>query len=219
MSCLLASVVHYRLQRTANTLRNLRTSLACLASWPWVRQLRMNDRRTGRHAGTGAIFCWAFLVWVLLTWTLTAEQLLFGALVAAVVAVAVAPLGGTVGPWLLLHPGRLAGAAWLLAVTASRVVMSNVRLARRIWDPRRPLTSGMVIAATRERRPGGLTAVGVMTSVVVDNQLVDLDPSRGQLQYHAVVVPAGGPDEVAEAINLPSERLLRPLWRDRGGQS
>ncbi len=33
------------------------------------------------------------------------------------------------------------------------------------------------------RGAGGLTAVGLMTSVVVDNQLVDLDPSRGQLQY------------------------------------
>jgi len=60
--------------------------------------------------------------------------------------------------------------------------------------------------------------VGLMTSLVVDNQLVDLDPSRGQLQYHAVAVPAGGPDEAAEATNLPAERLLRPLCRDRGGR-
>ena len=50
-----------------------------------------------------------------------------------------------------------------------------------------------------------------MTSVVVDNQLVDLDPSRGQLQYHAVAVPDGGPDEVARGINVPAERLLRLL--------
>jgi multicomponent Na+:H+ antiporter subunit E len=41
------------------------------------------------------LFCWAFGVWVLLTWTLTAEQLLFGAVAAAVVALALAPLG----PW------------------------------------------------------------------------------------------------------------------------
>lgn len=160
---------------------------------------------------TGAIFCWAFAVWVLLTWTLTAEQLLFGALVAAAVAIALAPLGPVAGPWLLLDPPRLAGAIWLLAVTASRIAISNVRLARRIWDPRRPLTSGMVIVPTSERGAGGLTAVGLMTSVVVDNQLVDLDPSRGQLQYHAVAVPEGGPDEAAQAINAPAERLLRRL--------
>ena len=171
----------------------------------------MNVKSTGLPARAGAIFCWAFLVWVLLTWTLTAEQLLFGAGVAAAVAIALAPLGNAVGPWLLLDPRRLAGAIWLLAVTAGRIARSNVRLAGRIWNPRRPLTSGMVIAATRERGAGGLTAVGLMTSVVVDNQLADLDPSRGQLQYHAVAVPDGGPDEVARGINVPAERLLRLL--------
>jgi multicomponent Na+:H+ antiporter subunit E len=74
----------------------------------------------------------------------------------------------------------------------------------------------MVIAATRERRAAGLTAVGLMTSVVVDSQLVDLDARRGQLQYHAVAAPAGGPDETARVINAPAERLLRPLLRDPG---
>jgi multicomponent Na+:H+ antiporter subunit E len=164
----------------------------------------------------GGIFCWAFLVWVLLTWTLTAEQLLFGALVAAAVAIALAPLGDVAGPWLLLDPRRLAGGIWLLAVTAGRIATSNIRLARRIWDPRRPLTSGMVIAETQQRSMGGLTAVGLMTSVVVDNQLVDLDPSRGQLQYHAVAVPGGGPQEATRAITRPAERLLA-LLRVRQG--
>ena len=54
----------------------------------------------------------------------------------AVVAIALAPLGSTPGPWLLLTPARLAGAAWLLVVMAGRVVASNVRLARRICWPR-----------------------------------------------------------------------------------
>jgi multicomponent Na+:H+ antiporter subunit E len=178
--------------------------------------LRMSGRKTRRDGRTGALFCWAFLVWVLLTWTLAAEQLLAGALAAAAVAVAVAPLGGAAGPWLLLRPRRLAGAAWLVAVTAGRVAVANVRLARRIWDPRRPLASGMVIAATPERRAGRLTAVGLMTSVVVDTQLVDIDRGHGRLQYHAVAVPPGGPEETAQVINAPAERLLRPLRRDDG---
>jgi len=69
-----------------------------------------------------------------------------------------------------------AGAIWLLVVTAARVVMSNVRLAGRIWNPRRPL------------------------------------------QYHAVAVPDGGPDEVALGINIPAERLLRLLRPGRKGR-
>jgi multicomponent Na+:H+ antiporter subunit E len=158
-----------------------------------------------------AATCWAFLVWVLLTWTRTGEQVLFGAVVAAAVAVALVPLGEIPGPWRLLHPRRLAALVVLLAVTAGRVFISNVRLARRIWAPDLPLSSGMVVAATAERGPGQLTALALMTSVVVDNQLVDLDASRGELQYHAIEVPAGGPDGATRAITAPAGRLLAPL--------
>ena len=44
------------------------------------------------------LWCWGYLVWALLTWTLTLEQVLFGAFIAAVVAVALAPLGDVAGP-------------------------------------------------------------------------------------------------------------------------
>jgi multicomponent Na+:H+ antiporter subunit E len=94
-------------------------------------------------------------VWALLTWTLTIEQALFGALIAAAVAVALAPLGAVAGPWRLLRPRALAGAVWLLIAAAGRVLLANLRLSRRIWDPRRPLASGMVITPTRERQDWG----------------------------------------------------------------
>jgi multicomponent Na+:H+ antiporter subunit E len=47
----------------------------------------------------------------------------------------------------------------------------------------------MVIVPTSQRSAGGLTAVGLVTSLIVDNQLVDLDRDGAQLQYHAVEVP------------------------------
>ena len=115
-----------------------------------------------------ALFPWAFGVWVLLTWTLTAEQLIFGAVVAAAVALALAPLGNVAGPWRLLRPRALAGGIRLLIATAGRVLMANLELSRRIWDPRRPLSSGMVITPTRERPDWGLTAVGLISSLIVD---------------------------------------------------
>ena len=163
-----------------------------------------------------ALFCWAFGVWVLLTWTLTLEQMLIGAGAAALVALALAPLGGVAGPWHLLTPRRLAAAVRLFTVAASRIVAANVRLAMRIWAPSRPLRSGMVIAATRERSPGGLTAVGLFTSVIVDNQLVDLDVAARRLQYHAVAVPEGDAWQVREAINAPVEDAVAPF--ERGGR-
>jgi multicomponent Na+:H+ antiporter subunit E len=157
-----------------------------------------------------ALFCWAYAAWVLLTWTRTAEQLLFGAGAAAVVAVALAPLGAVAGPWQLLTPRRLAAIAMLLALTSYRIVAANLRLARLIWDPRlrERLRTGMVVVPTTQDSAGGLTAVGLITSVIVDNQLVDLDPSRGELQYHAVEVPGGGPEQARQQINGPVERLL-----------
>jgi multicomponent Na+:H+ antiporter subunit E len=157
------------------------------------------------------LFCWAFGVWVLLTWTLTAEQLLFGAFVALAVALALAPLGEVAGPWRLLRLRALAGGLWLLVAAAGRVLVANLRLSRRIWDPRRPLSSGMVITPTRERQDWGLTAVGLISSLIVDNQLVDLDRRAHELQYHAVAVPQGGPEQVRRHVNGPVEDLLKPF--------
>ncbi len=158
-----------------------------------------------------ALFCWAFGVWVLLTWTLTAEQMLFGAGAAAAVALALAPLGDVAGPWRLLQPRRLTAAVTLGLMAAGRIVVANLRLSRRIWAPSRPLRSGMVISATRESSDGGLTAVGLLTSVIVDNQLVDVYRSGHRLQYHAVATPDGDAEQVREAINGPVERLVARL--------
>jgi multicomponent Na+:H+ antiporter subunit E len=157
------------------------------------------------------LWCWAYLVWTLLTWTLTVEQLLFGAAIALAVAVALAPLGEVAGPWRLLRPRALAGGVWLLVSAAGRVLLANLRLSRRIWDPRRPLASGMVITPTRERQDWGLAAVGVISSLIVDNQITDLDTRAHELQYHAVAVPEGGPERARAQINGPVEDLLEPF--------
>jgi multicomponent Na+:H+ antiporter subunit E len=146
------------------------------------------------------------MVWVLLTWTATAEQLLFGAGLALAVAVALAPLGPVVGPWQLFQPARLVAIARLAGYVAVHIVRANVALARRIWSPSRPLRSGMVIVPTMARTDGELAATGLITSLIVDNQVVDLDRKEHVLQYHAVAVPHG--DDPAESINAPIERRL-----------
>ena len=157
------------------------------------------------------LWCWGYLVWALLTWTLTVEQVLFGACIAAAVALALAPLGDVAGPWRLLRPRALAGGTRLLVAAAGRVFLANLRLARRIWDPRRPLASGMVITPTRERTDWGLAAVGVISSLIVDNQITDLDARAHELQYHAVAVPEGDAERARAQINGPVEDLLEPF--------
>jgi multicomponent Na+:H+ antiporter subunit E len=169
-----------------------------------------------RLARIASLSVWLLVVWVLLTWSpFTVEQELFGVAFAVTIATVVAPFGGVVAPWRLLDPRRLFAVAWLTLETLVRIVRANVELACRIWAPSRPLRSGMVTVPTHMRSPGGLTGVGLISSLVVDNQIVDLDTHRHQLQYHAVSVPEGGPAQRRGAINGPVERRLEPLLGKR----
>jgi multicomponent Na+:H+ antiporter subunit E len=159
------------------------------------------------------IAVWAYAVWLLLTWTVTAEQLTFGALLAISVGVAFASLGEVAAPWSVLDPRRFVALLRLTIESALRVVRANVSLSRRIWSPSRPLASGMVIVPTEMRDDGELAAVGVITSVIVDNQIVDLDRRKHVLQYHAVQVPEGSGKQKAESVNAPVEQMLGPVVR------
>jgi multicomponent Na+:H+ antiporter subunit E len=158
-----------------------------------------------------ALFIWAYLGWILLTWTKTAEQLSVGAVVAALVALACLPLGDVARPWRLLDPRRLVRILRVGAYVLVSMVKANLSLSRRIWTPSRPLRPGMVIVTTTMSTDGGLTGVGVLTSLVVDNQLIDVDRAHGLLQYHGVWVGADGPDAERPHINGPLEDRLRPL--------
>ena len=162
-----------------------------------------------------ALASWCYLVWILLAWTRTAEQLLVGAGVSLAVGIALAPLGKVAGPWRLLVPRNALAAVRLLATAAVRIPLANLRLAARIWRPSRPLRSGMVVVPTRERSDLGLATVGLVTSLIVDNQIVDLDRRRHLLQYHAVDVPEGSPEDKRAAINEPVERCLEGLAEHR----
>jgi multicomponent Na+:H+ antiporter subunit E len=161
-----------------------------------------------------ALACWCYLIWVLLSWTRTAEQLLVGAGISVLAGIALAPLGRVAGPWRLLVPRNARAALKLLGTALVKVPVANVRLAVRIWRPSRPLRSGMVVVPTRERTDLGLTTVGLVTSLIVDNQIVDLDRRRHLLQYHAVDVPEGDAEQKRAAINEPVERCLEGLRAD-----
>jgi multicomponent Na+:H+ antiporter subunit E len=166
-----------------------------------------------RDAAAGAV--WAFAVWLLLTWTATAEQLIFGAAVALVVGAALAPLGAVVPPWRLLSPRRLVPTLRLLIGSAGRILVANLGLARLIWSPRSRLHTGMLVVPTQARTDGELAAVGLITSLIVDNQLVDLDRSADELQYHAVDVAAVEARGRYESVNGPTERVVRKISRGR----
>lgn len=158
-----------------------------------------------------ALSVWAFGIWVILTWTRTLEQLVFGAVASVLVALALAPIGPVAEPWRFLVPRRLIALVRLLVACLWRILVANLGLARRIWDPRRPLAPGMVIVPTQMSDDAGLAGVGLLTSLIVDNQIVDVDRKRNALQYHAVAVPDGSPEAVRGSVNGPIEALLERI--------
>jgi multicomponent Na+:H+ antiporter subunit E len=169
---------------------------------------------TRNRVDVPALFSWGCAAWLLLTWTVTAEQLVCGALLSAAMTAVLAPLmGPVVRPWALLNPRRAVAAIRLVTVCLARIVVANLRLARRIWAPARPLRSGMVVVRTSLTSDAGLAGVGLLSSLIVDNQLVDLDRGRQELQYHAVEVPASGADRAA-VVTGGTGRLVRGLLGD-----
>jgi multicomponent Na+:H+ antiporter subunit E len=152
------------------------------------------------------------MAWALLTWTATVELIAYGVVVSMTVAVVLSPLGPVTPPWRLLRPNRLFRLAAVVVTSICRILWANLVLARRVWSPSRPIRTGMLVVPTDLRTDGAITAVGLLGSIVVDHQLVDLDP--GRLQYHAVWVVSEDPSEARERINGRAERLLQSLEGD-----
>jgi multicomponent Na+:H+ antiporter subunit E len=160
-----------------------------------------------------ALFSTAYAGWIILSWTRTTEQLVVGAICSAIVAVACAPLGPVAAPWLLLTPRRLFAALRTAVWAVGQIVRANLSLSRRIWSPRRPLRPGMVIVPTDMETDGELAAVGLISSLIVDNQLVDLDRRRHELLYHMVWVDTDDPQQNRSQINGPLEDHLKAIAR------
>ena len=141
---------------------------------------------------------------------------MYGAVTSVLAALVISPLGPAARPWLLLDVRRLGRLLALAGVSLVRIIRANVGLARRVWSPTLPLRSGMLVFPTKMKSDGGVTAVALVSSVIVDNQLVDVEP--GRFQYHAVWITSTDPDEAYEAINGPLERLVQPLDPESGDE-
>lgn len=161
-----------------------------------------------------ALFIWAASVWLLLTWSTMLEQLVAGAVICLLVAVGLTPLGEVARPWRILRPRTLWAVPCLAVSALGRIVRANIGLSRRIWSPSRPLASGMLVVPTSLRSEGGLATMGLITSLIVDNQIVDLDLGRHEVQFHAIEVPSGTAERV-DRINGPVEHLLQPITESR----
>jgi multicomponent Na+:H+ antiporter subunit E len=171
-------------------------------------------RRRSFLPGWVAISAWCYLVWLLLTAPPTTGSLIVGAVLALGCGPILSPLGPLPAPWSMLRPGRLWAELRLGWLLVRRVIRANGRLLVRVWSPKPPGRTGMVVVPTRTRSDGAAAAVGLLTSLVVDNQLVDLDLRRHQMLYHCIDVPA--PERRYEATVGPIESLVLRVEAGRG---
>lgn len=167
-------------------------------------------RRRTLIAHGASVFALCYFVWTLLTWTVTLENLVVGAAVSVLVTAAMLPLLADTGT-IRITPRKMARALVLGALVARNIVVANVVLARRIWSPSRPIRTGMVVVPTKVRSDAGLCAVGVITSLIVDNQIIDVDRARHTMLYHAIVVPDA--DAAYDEVNGPVDRRIADMER------
>ena len=172
---------------------------------------RNGNRRRTLASHAISLFCVCYLIWTLLTWTLTLEVLTVGAGVSALITATLLPLFADAGT-IRITPRRVARAVELGLVAAGKVVVANAALARRIWAPSRPIRSGMVVVPTQVRTDAGLCGVGLVTSLIVDNQITDVDRARNKMLYHAIVVP--DPESAYDKINGPIDRRIAAMEAD-----
>jgi multicomponent Na+:H+ antiporter subunit E len=155
-----------------------------------------------------SLFCWCLPLWLLLSGTVSTEVLVTGVAVAVFSTWVLVPLGGVRGPSALLRPKRVLPVAKLAGTLSWQVCRANLVMARRVWSREPPPRTGMVVVTTQARGLGPVAAVGLLTSLVVDNQVVDVDLASNQMLYHCLDVPPAG-KRYDDTIGPIEGRVLR----------
>lgn len=145
------------------------------------------------------------LVWILLTATFQLQELVIGAVVVVVLALAarsVVPLysgmRGGIRPILFL-PGYAAIFVWQL-------ILANLDMARRVLSPRLPINPGIVRVRTKLRSPLGKLVLS--NSITLTPGTLTMDVKGQDLLVHWVDVQGEDRDAATREIVSRFERGL-----------
>ncbi|MFI9488742.1 Na+/H+ antiporter subunit E [Promicromonospora sp. NPDC052451] len=160
----------------------------------WARRLR----RTWPTSAVGAV------LWVLLWGDLSWANLLSGAVLGALVAVAL-PLP-PVGTSATVRPGPLARLAGRFVAD---LVVASFQVAWRAVAPGPTPRGGLVTVPLRATSELFVATTAGLSSMVPGTVVVDLDRDRGTLRLHVLDLErSGGPDAVRQETQALEERLL-----------
>ena len=156
-------------------------------------------------ARTRGLAAWCFLAWLMLSLSVSVESLVTGLVLSLGAAAALSPLGEVPGPWTLLRPRRVGATAPPGGWAGGRLHAREPPDGPARVDAPPAAAHGDGRRRDAARTDGQVGAVGLLTSLVVDNQVIDVDLDERTMLYHCVEVPRGEP---YDAVNGPVERRL-----------
>ena len=174
----------------------------------------MNLRKTTfpKVAATFVV-CYAF--WILVTWSLAAQELIAGAVVCLAVALFTARFFIHDKGFLLLQPRRLfALIFYCLAVFPSELLRANVNVAKRSFQPKIPLNSGIVKVPVHVRSSYGRAMLADSITLTPGTITMECAEDRGQLYYyiHWLDVQEEDPEKAGDIIKGRMEKWVRRIW-------
>ena len=159
-----------------------------------------------------AAFACLWLAWIGLTGSLDRQELLAGAVVAALVAWPTRKLllRGPVGE--KLQPRRWAYLLAYLPAYAWAEVKAHAGVIYRILHPRLPIKPGIVRVPLELKSDVGITSLANSITMTPGTLSVEVDEARPCLYVHWIDVKATEPERAREEIAKPFERFLTRVF-------
>jgi multicomponent Na+:H+ antiporter subunit E len=155
------------------------------------------------------LFTLAFLVWLALTAGGGWQEVLAGAVVALVVALAA-------GRFLAGFPRRgflrrTAFGALYFVRFLWEMVKANLHVAAIVLNPLRPIKPGIVKIKTGLTKDTAMTILANSITLTPGTFTIDIDPESRELYIHCITVPGTDIGENTERIGGRFERILKEV--------
>jgi multicomponent Na+:H+ antiporter subunit E len=158
------------------------------------------------------VFIFAYFTWLALTGFRSSEELITGALFAALVSLAA-------GHFLITteqsgkHILRRSSYFILYLIRfAWEMVKANVHVAYLVVHPYRPIKPGIVKINTSLSKDSSLTILCNSITLTPGTLTVDINKSKGEIYVHCIEVKANSVNDNTREIGFRFERILKEIF-------
>lgn len=160
------------------------------------------------------MFLVGFTVWCLLNWVPDVQNLVAGAIVAALVSAVMGSLLVT-RPHLRRNFSRFAYfVTHYIPVFLWELLKANLDVAYRVVHPRLPINPGIVKIRTSLRSDTGLTFLANSITLTPGTMTVDIDREKGILYIHWINVKHTDIEKATQDIAGKFEPILRKVFEE-----